>query len=241
MQEAGATGVEGAIQAVTEAPPTEYVSRLDAMSLEDTETTGASLGTRIVQSWKDMRGHTRGLIEEGMSEHRLLFYVMLSDIIFFVSFSIRTVVAPSAVAKDMIVGLEIGKWLVIALLIRTTCMYILSAILVVVSKNFGGTGTWKETRIGVFWGALVAAPFGLLLAALSGMIHLYEADYAFLSSAWVSMPILWIGAVPFLWFISQGLAEAQGFARNSIAFLAMSVGAIVGLVALIYLRSAGLI
>ena len=241
MQDTGTPSVDGLGDAVLGPPPTEYVSRLDAMTLEESETTGSSLGRRIFQSWRDMRGHTRGLIEEGLSEHRLLFYVMLSDIIFFVSLAIRTVVAPSAAAKSMVDGVEIGKYLIIALFVRTACMYVFSFILNIAARSFGGTGSWRETRTGVFWGALVAAPFGLLLAMISGLIKWYEPSFPFLGSDWISLPVLFIGVVPFIWFTTQGLAEAQGYSRNLVAFGILTVLTVVGFYGGTFLKSAGIL
>ncbi|MHA3915029.1 hypothetical protein [Halovulum sp. GXIMD14793] len=204
----------------------EYHSRLDEMTMEETETTGTSLGRRIINSWKDMRGHTRGLINENLDEHRLLFYVLLSDIIFFVSFTIRALVSPFGYETAQ-VGLLAFKILVAVLLLRTIFMYVLSLVLQLGSKAVGGKGTWKETRVGVFWGALVAAPFEILLAALGGMISNYGAGIPWLLSIEMEMAILLGGFVPLFWFISLGLAEAQKFKSHLPSFgILMAVGAI---------------
>jgi len=198
----------------------EYTSRLDAMTLEETETTGSSLGKRIIGSWADMRGHTRGLIEENLSEHRLLFYVLLSDVIFFVSFSIRTLVSPTGFQPTQI-GLATAQILIFALLVRTALMYALSLALQAASRGFGGQGTWRDTRNGVFWGALVAAPFDILLALIGGWTSFQADAMPLLGSPIVTIIVLWGGFVPFFWFISQGLAEAHRFRTNLFAFAAL--------------------
>ncbi|MEM8869321.1 MAG: hypothetical protein AAGE38_02900, partial [Pseudomonadota bacterium] len=78
----------------------------------------SSLGDRVIDAWRDMRASTRRLIDEKPSEHRLLFYVLLSDIIFFLSWSLKTVVSPVSGVKEQ-VPLEIGAWLIAALMVRT--------------------------------------------------------------------------------------------------------------------------
>ena len=188
------------------------------------------LGVRIWDAWRNMRR----LIDEGPSEHRLLFYVLLSDMVFFLSWSLKTVVSPVSGVKDY-VPLEIGVWLIAALMFRTAVMYLFSLVVWLGCRS-GGAGTWKATRIGVFWGALVAAPFGLLMAIATVMMSWLEPVYPILSQEWVQLPPYWISLVPFIWFISQGINEAHGFKRNSISFIIMSVVTLLGMLAAMFMR-----
>lgn len=199
-----------------------------------------SMGDRVLDAWRDMRASTRRLIEEQPSEQRLLFYVLMSDIIFFLSWSLKTVVSPVSGVKEQ-VPLEIGLWLIVALMLRTASMYLFSGITWVAARYFGGTGSWKDTRAGIFWGALVAAPFGFLMAILTVSMSWLEPYFPVLREDWVSLPPYWISLVPFIWFISQGLAESNGFKRNSISFMVMSAIALVGLLGAMYLRAAGIL
>lgn len=200
----------------------------------------SNLGDRVVDSWRDMRGATRRLIAERPDEHRLLFYVLLSDMVFFLSWALKTVVAPVSGVADRL-PLEIGLWLIGALLVRTAAMYLFSFLVWGGARLCGGQGSWKATRCGVFWGALVAAPFGLLMALVTVSMSWLEPMFPVLREEWVALPPYWISLVPFIWFISQGLAEAHGFVRNSVSFMVMSVLALVGLVGAMYLRSLGVI
>ncbi|MEO0913012.1 MAG: YIP1 family protein [Pseudomonadota bacterium] len=188
------------------------------------------LGPRIWQSWWDMRGATRKLIEENPSEQRLLFFVLLSDIVFFLASALQTVVAPPDSLQQEI-PLAIGLVLVGALLLRTTCMYLFSFVLAIVCKSFGGQGTWRDTRVGVFWGAIAAAPIGLLMALLTIVMEWLEPTLPFLGNFWVAMVPYWIGVIPFMWIVSQGLAEAQRFKSNFISFIVLTVLGIVGMTA----------
>ena len=200
----------------------------------------SNMGERMVDSWRDMRGATRRLINERPDERRLLFYVLLSDIIFFLSWSLKTVVAPVTGVADR-VPLEIGLWLIAALMFRTASMYAFAGCVWIGARMGGGTGNFRDTRCGVFWGALVAAPFGLIMALLTVSISWLEPFFPVLKEEWVALPPYWISLVPFIWFISQGIAEAHGFVRNSTSFMVMSVLALTGLIGAMYLRSIGMI
>lgn len=57
---------------------------------------------RILDAWRDMPASTRRLIKERPSEARLFFFVLLSDLIFFLSFSVKTVVSPTSMAESVL-------------------------------------------------------------------------------------------------------------------------------------------
>lgn len=198
------------------------------LELAEQDENRTGLGPRIWQSWQNMRAATRKLIVENPSEQRLLFFVLLSDIVFFLASALQTVVAPPA-SLEQEIPLVIGLVLIGALLLRTTCMYIFSFVLAVACKSFGGQGTWRDTRVGVFWGAIVAAPIGLLLALLTIMMEWMEPTLPFLGNFWVAMVPYWIGVIPFMWIISQGLAEVQSFKSNFISFIVLTILGIAGL------------
>ncbi|MEM8656854.1 MAG: YIP1 family protein [Pseudomonadota bacterium] len=200
----------------------------------------SSLGDRVIDAWRDMRESTRRLIDENPSEHRLLFYVLLSDIIFFLSWSLKTVVSPVSGVKEQ-VPLEIGAWLIAALMVRTASMYFFSFVVTAAARMVGSTGSWRDNRAGIFWGALVAAPFGLLMAIVTVSMSWLEPYFPVLREDWVALPPYWISLVPFLWFISQGMAEANGYKKNALPFMIMSVIALVGMIGAMYLRSIGIL
>jgi len=198
----------------------------------------ASMGYRIWDAWRDMRQSTRRLIEENPSEHRLLFYVLLSDMIFFLSWSLKTVIAPVSGVRDQ-VPVEIGFWLIGALLLRTASMYLFSLVVWLGARAAGGRGSWRDTRAGVFWGALVAAPFGFLMAFVTVTMSWLEPYHPMLGEDWIALPPYWISLVPFLWFISQGVAEANRFEKNAGMFLIMSGIALVAMILFMALNFSG--
>ncbi|TYO88484.1 YIP1 family protein [Oceanicella actignis] len=200
----------------------------------------ASLKDRVLDAWADMRASTRRLLREEPSEARLLFYVMLSDIIFFLSWTIKTVVAPTAAAQAKLPA-QIGMWLVLALLARTSFMYALAAGLRIVCRVFGGAAGWWETRLAVFWGALVSAPFGLAAALLTVAMSWFEDDFPILRHDMLALPPYYVGLIPFLFFISSALAEVHGFRRMGFLFMGLSVAAVALSVFTVYLAARGVV
>lgn len=214
------------------------VYELDLIDIESTRR--SNFVERVVDSWIGMGAATRRLIDEEPSEARLLFYVMCSDIIFFLSWTIKTVVAPTATAAEKL-PVQVGLWLVLALLARTTIMYLFAGFLKLLSQAFGGQGGWYETRVAVFWGALISAPFGFLAALITVGLSYVEDSIPLLRDDLVAMLPYYLGLLPFLWYISAGVAEAHRFTRVSSLFGFLSFGAIALTLAGIYLSARGVI
>ena len=200
----------------------------------------STLGERIGEAWRNMAQSTRRLLDEQPTEARLLFYVLMSEMIFFLSWSLKTVVSPTAEAAARL-PLEVGFWLVFALLCRTSAMYVLSIVIGSGARIMGGRATWRETRTAVFWGALVAAPAGFVCAVVSVVLVALEPTFPILGSDFIALPPYWLSLIPFVWFISAALAEAHGFKRTSVVFAAMSLIAVAGIFLAMYLRANGVI
>ena len=198
------------------------------------------LFARIIDAWRDMAGSTRRLIDENPSEARLLFFVLMSDLMFFLSWTIKTVVNPDSIVASAMPK-DVALLLVGALLLRTTSVYIFALIVGLFLRAVGGKGTLKDTRCGIFWGSFVAAPFGLLAAFLAvGMSSLEDVIPLFRNET-VGLAPLWLGLLPFVWFVSAGAAEAHGFKRVFPLFAGLSLLCVVGLVWAMYLRANGVI
>jgi len=180
---------------------------------------------RVLDAWRDMRKSTRRLIDENPSESRLLFYILMSDLIFFLSWSLKAVVSPTENANSFL-PTDVGLWLVVALFARTGVIYLFAMILGAAMRISGGRGGWKATRAGVFWGCFVAAPFGLLFALVTVLFSALESYLPFLSIDLISQAPYWLSLIPFVWFISAGIAEAHEFKRvapifGTLTFLTM--------------------
>ena len=192
-----------------------------------------TLWQRMKLSYVDMRAAVRELIAEDPSEARLLFFVLLSDIIFFLSRSLALVISPGAAASEKL-PLEIGAILVFVFLARTATLYLFSGAVGAVCRALGGQGSWRDTRTGVFWASLVAAPIGVIGALIgAGMAHL-EPYSPILTNAWVTMIPLLIGPVFFVFYLAAGVAEAQRFRNTSPVFMTFSVLTVILLLAGMY-------
>jgi len=203
-------------------------------------TKNMGLAMRVFEAWRDMRASTRRLIDENPSEGRLLFYILLSDMVFFLSWSLKALVAPSLGARDMLPA-EIGLWLIAALFLRTACVYVFSMVLGGVMRLFGGHGRGKSTRAGVFWGSFVAAPFGLLFAIVTVIFSSLEGTFPILQDDFISQMPYWASLIPFVYFISAGVAEAHRFKQTFQVFAGMTATAMVLWFIALYLRANGII
>jgi hypothetical protein len=187
---------------------------------------GMSVSQRMALSYMDMRATTRALIEENPGEARLLFFVLLSDVIFFLSRGLALVISPGSAASERL-PLEIGLWLVAALFLRTAVLYGFSAFVAAVCRVLGGRGSWRDTRAAVFWASLVAAPIGVVGALIVALFAHLERLWPVFGTDLVALPPLCIGIVAFVFFLSAGVAEAQRFPRNTPVFVTFSLLTIV--------------
>lgn len=186
----------------------------------------SGLFQRLQDGWTDMRASTRRLLREKPSEGRLLFYILVSDMVFFISWSLKTLVAPASAAGGVIAADKIGLLMIAALMVRTALMYAFSMLVFAVTSVFKGDADWKATRTGVFWGAFVSAPFGLAAAIIAAVMGMFEPQLPILGNKIVALPVYWLGLIPFVWYIAAGTAEANTFRLTSPTFMAMTVFAL---------------
>ncbi|MEL6793224.1 MAG: hypothetical protein AAFU55_00505 [Pseudomonadota bacterium] len=185
--------------------------RLDQIPDDDPDLrAGRTYLDRILDAYSDMRWSTRSLIQARPSEARLLFLALLSDVIFFVARSMSMVVAPP---QEVALALpaQVGLGVIVAFLIRTSLFYITAVLAKIVSIPFGGKGSWYETRCAVFWAALVSAPIEFFGALVTVGVVYARPHAAFLDTEWLVEAPYFIGPIAFGFFLSAGVAEAQGF------------------------------
>lgn len=204
--------------------------------LDEDDDLPASMGERVWEAWRDMPASTRRLIAEQPTEGRLLFYVILSDMVFFLSWTMKTVLAPTAAAQGRM-PLEMAGYMAVAFLMRTAVLYLFAAGAFAVCATAGGSGSWRDTRVAVFWGALVSAPFGFLAASLTVALAVGERSLPALGDPVLALPTYYVGLVPFLWFIAAGLAAAHGWKKTSWPFLGLSAGTVALSLMAVYLSA----
>ena len=159
---------------------------------------------RMLGAWADLRGSMRAELDRAPSEGRLLFYVMLSGLIWFIGRYALLAYGPLApvVPADEFIG-RVAAEFVSAMFFRTLAFYALAALAGWIARAAGGSGDWRDSRAALFWAALVAAPvilaatfLSILLAGLPGQV-----DRA------ASM----LGALVYAWATAHCIAEAHGF------------------------------
>lgn len=199
-----------------------------------------TLTYNVLMAWFDMRKSTRKLVTERPSEAYLLLLLVLSDIAFFMSWTMKAVIVPHNTGVSLI-SVEIGVLFIVSFVARTAGMYVFAMVLGAICRLFGGRGTWRNTRIAVFWAALVTAPFGVMAALMSVAFTNLEVYFPIFGGAWISTPPYWLGLLPFVWYTSAGVAKVHGFRKVSPLFLSMSVVFLVGLIGGMYFRARGMI
>lgn len=193
---------------------------------------------RIIYSWFHMRRATRTLITERPHEARLLEWVLWTNLFFFASWALRAVLVPRPESLDLL-SVEIGTLFVAVMLGRTAFLYFMAMFLGAFCRLIGGRGTWRNTRIAVFWADVVTIPFGVV-AALCAVAFTNLAEYYTIFEAdWIALPPYWFGIIPTVYFTAAGLAQAHGFAKTAPVFLYLSLGSLVALLLALYLHANG--
>ena len=91
--------------------------------------------------------------------------------------------------------------------------YGMAAVGSAVARACGGQGGWRDGRAAFFWAVLVAAP----IQVLSAILPLFLAGVP----PEVSTVTAQVGGVFFAWALAQCFAEAFGFARTWLVFVAV--------------------
>jgi hypothetical protein len=182
-----------------------------------------ALPWRVLGAWADLRGSMRTELDRAPSEGRLLFYLVLSQIVWLIGKLMELSFGPLApiYTSDDLAREASGH--VASLFFRMLLMYGLAALGHGVSRAFGGTGSWRDSRAALFWAALVAAP-AILAATLLSML---VTGLSWQAGSIASM----LGAVALAWALAHCLAEAHGFAGawRVLAAVAVLAGLVVAL------------
>ncbi len=199
-----------------------------------------SLTYKVLFAWFNMSASVRGLVKAQPGEGYLLVLLLLSDMAFFLSWTMRAVIVPND-AGVSVISFEIGGLLLLSVFGRTAAMYLFAMLAGAVARIFGGRASWRDTRIAVFWAAFITAPFGVMAAILSVLFTNLELYYPIFGAGWIALPPYYLGVLPFVWYVSLAVARVHGFRKVSPIFLIMSVVSLVAIVGGMYFRARGLI
>lgn len=182
---------------------------------------------RVLTAWADLRGALRAELERGPGEARLLFYAILSGLIWFLGRAALLAwgpLAPTFPPDEL--RARMAAELVTSVFFRTLALYALAAIAGAIARAAGGTGSWRDSRAALFWAALVAAPAILAAHLLAVLLTGVPGQAGAIAGT--------LGALVFGWVTAQCIAEAHGFA-SGLRVLAAMAALVAGLVGAVYL------
>jgi len=158
------------------------------------------LAARVLAAWRDPEASWQS--EHPAGEPRLLAYAFGASLFLTLARIGVEVVNPTAT-----LGPDGPAWLAAQVLAGLSflplAMYGVAAILALVTRLAGGTGSWADTRLAFFWSGFISGPFTLVIQIGAALIGL---------GAWGSAA----GGAVWLWFLAPMLAAAHGFSRLTI-------------------------
>jgi len=178
---------------------------------------------RVLAAWADLRGSLRFELDRAPSEGRLLYYAVLSGLIWFLGRAALTAwgpLAPTYPPEEF--RARLAAELVSSVFFRTLALYALAAVAGAIARAAGGTASWRDSRAALFWAALVAAPAILAAHLLSVLLTGVPGQAGAIAGT--------LGALAFGWVTAQCIAEAHGFASGLrvLAAMAALVAAFIG-------------
>lgn len=193
----------------------------------------------IMYAWWHMRRSTANLVASGPSELYLAWLLLLSTLGFMLAWTIRAVLVPTPEGLSF-VALEFGA-LAQAAVVRVAAMYLFALILAAGCRVLGGLGSWRDTRIAVFWAGLVAAPINVALALAVALLHLISDRFPFAGAPLMTSMFYWFGLLVFVWYLAGGVSRVQRFRSTAPCFLYLTLGTLVSVLLALYFRAQGLI
>ena len=178
---------------------------------------------RVLAAWADLRGSLRYELARRPTEGRLLYYAVLSGLVWFLG---RTVIAswgplaPTYTPEHF--RALIAAEFVASVFFRTLALYVVAAVAGWIARKAGGTGNWRESRAALFWAALVASPAILAAHLLSVLLTGVPGRASEIADA--------LGGLAFGWVAALCIAEAHRFhsAWRVFALMVLIVGAFIG-------------
>ncbi|MEO1551449.1 MAG: hypothetical protein AAFR93_13630 [Pseudomonadota bacterium] len=161
---------------------------------------GASLTSSIWQAWRDVRASMRTQMALPKEENRLLFYVFLGCALGFVA-GLPAALSQARLIEEegAVTGVLVGR-LFASIFFAPLALYGVSAIATVITRAFGGKGSFYTGRLALFWAVLVSLPILLVSGALGA------APLSPNVLGWISFAAYAV----FLWVWSQCIAEGFG-------------------------------
>jgi hypothetical protein len=176
----------------------------DSPSSAENATVSNGLTDRFLRTWREPRAATRDEIASG-SESRLVFYAFAGSVLFSMA-----AVAAKTLNPTEIIAQARETWVITQIVVgtffRPLALYGVAAVIGLLCRSAGGTGSYYATRTAVFWTGLVAAPAGVLLTVIGA-----TATGLLGAPAKIGLLGETLGSVVWAALLAPALAEAHGF------------------------------
>ncbi len=128
-----------------------------------------AVSTEIMRSWRGPRASIRRQLDGGVTEPRLLSYLLIATILIIVaqapSLARQAHFQPEQPFEVRMFGAMMG---ILAFL--PPFSYLLAALSHLVARGLGGQGSWRGARLALFWTLLAIAPGFLFHGLVAGFI-----------------------------------------------------------------------
>lgn len=161
-----------------------------------------SIAGEIIRAYKGPRASMQRRLDEHPGEERLLIFLVVAILLFFVARIPNLLVSANAQATEDISNTAIFITnLVASFFFAPLLFYGVAAISRIISKIFGGTGNGYSARLALFWALLVVSPLALLSTILQSVIPVLWLA--------IALPIVMFLLFAFVW--GACLSVAEGF------------------------------
>lgn len=167
---------------------------------------GHSLTGAIARAWVHPRAAMARQVEEGLSEPRALFHLMLaSGLLFVASLPAAVASARRLTVEDPVSG-TVAAHIFGYFFVAPLLAYGVAALAHLCVRAFGGHAPFLAARSALFWSVLVVAPAVLAVTALEALA------LPLLGGA--ALPLVrvlgYLGVAFWVWVFAASLAEAEG-------------------------------
>lgn len=159
-----------------------------------------SIAGEIIRAYQGPRASMRRRLAAHPGEERLLIYLVVAILLFFVARIPNLLVSSSLQTTEEISGSAIFVTnLVASFFFAPLLFYGIASVSRIVSKIFGGSGNGYASRLALFWSLLVVSPFSLLSTILQSAIPVL----------WLSttLPVVMFLLFAFVWGACLSIAE----------------------------------
>ena len=168
-----------------------------------------SLITSVYGSYRNIRLSFKIQNTVFLTERRLLGLAFLCVLVLFLSRIPKLIVIWHDNSLNEAIPSLIGIYAFASIFFAPLVLYLFAAVCRLVSKFFHGQGSFRSSRLAVFWGIIISAPFLLTNGIVQG--YLYGTSIAVI--------VDFLTGALFAWIIASTIAESENFVSPLPLFL----------------------